>query len=402
MISRKTIILGAFLLIMAAFGPAARASVLSSAGIGLPAGDPGARFMGMGGLSIALADGQTCMTLNPASLHRIRLTQLSIQFISDQERFSDASGSVKSSYVNFNGFSFAVPLGGGLGMGIGLVPKTRMSFWNSFSGAVASEPFDKTVQGTGGLNSAEWTLACDIRSVVGLGLTAHYFFGKISESWRVLFSGSQFTNTVNLINTRNSGFGITGGVILRPIAGLSVGCAYRPSVRMRTETEIFGSPVIASAATREGTLDFPAFLGAGLNVDCGRGLSAGTEYSEEAWNRLKVNGNTVPNLGKRARFSAGAEWMRGRLPTDGYFKRMSFRLGLSSERFFLADPSGGSIREVMATCGIGFPLVTSASRVDVALGFGRRGSIAANGISENVLRIAVSATIGEKWFERKY
>jgi hypothetical protein len=398
----KTKIIGACLLLIPAFQPLAEASVLSSAGIGLPTGEPGARFMGMGGLSIAQDGAQTGSTLNPASLHRIRLTQLSIQFVSDQGRFRDASGSIAASYVNFNGFSFAVPLGRGFGFGIALVPRTRMDYWSSFAGTVGEESFNKTVHGTGGLNTAELSIACDIRSVVGFGLTAQYFFGKISESWRILFDGSQFTNTVNLINTRNHGFGITGGIIAHPSRSLSLGCVYRPSVRIGTTTEIYGSPVIATAVTRDGNLDFPVLLGAGVQYTLTKGLSAGTEYSEESWNRLKVNGLNVPNLQKRVRFSGGAEWMRGQLPTDGYFKRMSFRLGFYTERFYLSDLKGGSVREVMGTLGIGFPLITSASQVDVALGFGKRGNLGANGFSENCFRVNVSATIGEKWFERKY
>ena len=398
----KTKFIGACLLLLPAFHPVAEASVLSSAGIGLPARDPGARFMGMGGISIALADDQSASTLNPASLHRIRMTQLSIQFISDQGRFRDASGSISASYVNFNGFSFAVPLGRGIDFGMALVPRTRMDYWSSFDGAVGGESFAKTVHGTGGLNTAEVSLAWDIRSVVGFGLTAHYFFGKISESWRILFNGSQFTNTYNLINTRNHGFGITGGFIAHPSRALSIGCVYRPSVRISTTTEIFGSPVIATAVTRDGNLDFPQFMGAGAQYTLAKGLSAGVEYSEEAWNRLKVNGVAVPNLLKRVRFSGGAEWLRGQLPTDGYFKRMSFRAGFCVERFYLSDLKGGSVREILGTFGIGFPLITSASKVDVALGFGKRGDLGSNGFSENCVRIGVSATIGEKWFVRKY
>jgi len=398
----KAKFIGACLLLLPAFGPVARASVLSSAGVGLPAREPGARFMGMGGISVAMADAQTGSTLNPASMHNIRMTQLTVHFLSDQGRFRDASGSASSTYMNFNGFSFAVPLGRGFGFGLALVPRTRMDYWSAFPGAIGTESFEKTVHGTGGLNTAELSLACGIRSVVGLGLTAQYFFGKISESWRILFNGSQFTNTVNLLNTRSHGMGITGGIIVHPTRALSAGFVYRPSVRVETATEIYGSPVIATAVTRDGNLDFPVFMAAGVQGTLMKGFSAGAEYSEEAWNRLKINGLTVPNLRKRARFSGGFEWMRGQLPADGYFKRMAFRLGFYSERFYLSDLSGGSVREVMGTFGIGFPLVTSASKVDVALGFGKRGNLGTNGFSENCFRVSVSATIGEKWFERKY
>jgi hypothetical protein len=68
----------------------------------------------------------------------------------------------------------------------------------------------------------------------------------------------------------------------------------------------------------------------------------------------------------------------------------------------MADPSGGSIREIMGTVGFGFPLLSPASRVDVAFGYGRRGSLSSNGFEENCFRINVSASVGEKWFVRRY
>ena len=394
--------LGIVILLTAVFPPRSHSSVLSSAGLGLPAGDPGARFMGMGGMSVAMADGQTVSSLNPASLHRIRLTQLAVQVVSDQVRFRDESGSSTTTYMNFNGFSFAVPLGRGLSLGMGLVPRTRMDYWVSFSDSLDGESYFKTVQGSGGLNSAELTLACDIRSVVGFGLTGQYFFGKITETWRLLFNGAQFTGTNNQINTRGDGFGVTGGIIVHPSRALSIGGVFRPSLRISTSTEIFGSPLIATPATRSGNMNLPSFWSAGVRYETPKGFSAGTEYFEEAWNDLSVNGRAVVRLQKRSRLAVGAELMRGQLPTDGYFKRTAFRLGFYTERFFLADTRGGSIREIMGTVGFGFPLVTSASHLDIALGFGRRGSIADNGLSENCFRVNLSATIGEKWFERKF
>jgi hypothetical protein len=402
MASSKHAWLKIVVLLAAVLPPRSDASVLSSAGLGLPAAGPGARFMGMGGVSVALADGQSVSSINPASLHRIRLTQLAVQVVSDQIHFRDESGTSTSTYMNFNGFSFAVPLGRGLDLGLGLVPRTRMDYWVSFPDALDGESFFKTVQGMGGLNSAELTLACDIRSVVGIGLTGQYFFGKITETWRVLFDDAQFTGTNNQINTRSDGFGVTGGIIVHPSRALSLGGVFRPSARIGTSTEIFGSPLIAAPATRTGSLRLPAFWSAGVRYETPKGLSLGTEYSEEAWNDLTINGGAVARLQKRSRISAGAELMRGQLPTDGYFKRTAFRLGFYSERFYIEDSRGHSIREVMATLGFGFPLVTSASRVDVALGIGRRGSIKDNGLSESCIRVNISATIGEKWFERKY
>jgi hypothetical protein len=76
-------------------------------------------------------------------------------------------------------------------------------------------------------------------------------------------------------------------------------------------------------------------------------------------------------------------------------------LGGSIRQFYMSDADGDPVLEMMGTVGLGFPMIYPASRVDIAFGFGRRGSLSANGFQENCFRINVSATIAEKWFTRK-
>ena len=134
---------GARILFLAVLGAGSPllASVLSSVGAGMPVESPGARSMGMGGLSIAVADDRSVETLNPAALHRIHLTHLSIQYVSDQSRYGDASGSAFSAYSNFNGFTFAMPLGRGAGVSAGLAPWTRMDFRLVFDHTLDGESY---------------------------------------------------------------------------------------------------------------------------------------------------------------------------------------------------------------------------------------------------------------------
>jgi hypothetical protein len=379
---------------------AARGSVLTTGGIGLPVRSAGARAAGMGGVSIGQADPTDLSVLNPASLHRVGLTQLVLEFGAESNRYRGPEGSAPAPYANFSGFTFAMPLGHGLGVALGLAPHTRSQYALSFDSELDGQAYAKSLHSAGGLNSADVTVYYSFRSVVGLGVTAHYFFGKITENWRVTYAAAGFTKTRNQLTTRFSAGGATAGLVLHPAAWLSLGAAARPAVRLDTRGELYGNPLSSLPETQAGAAGFPAFGGAGFRARVTGALAASADAAEERWDRLTVNGKIPGGLRRSLRISAGAEWLRGRLPTDPYFSRVAVRAGFSTKRFYMADASGGPVREWTASVGFGLPLKSASSRLDVAVGAGRRGSFGDNGMEETLFRVDVAATLAEKWFQR--
>lgn len=393
----------AALLIQAAgpFVPACGASVLSSGGVGYPAGLAGARYAGMGGVSISLADPSSAGSRNPAALAEIRLTRLDIEYVSDNNTFRDASGSSRSPYSNFNGFTLALPFGRGLSAAFGLSPCTRADYRLSYPDSLAGETFHKSVEASGGLNSADAAFAFRIRHWADFGLKAHYFFGKLDETWRVVFNGAGFTGTTNLLSSRMRGFGLTAGCVVHPLPVLSVGAAVRPGFDVDTEMERYADPLSGTPVLHTGKIRMPAAWGVGLHGVLPKGFLAAAEYSTEEWSRMTVNGRSAPLLADAERLAFGLEWLPGLLPTDGFLKRTAYRAGFSIGRFYMTDSRDGSVREIAGTLGAGLPLGNAASRMDAAVAFGRRGSLSDNGFEENFIRVSVSASLAEKWFTRK-
>jgi hypothetical protein len=381
--------------------PVCPASVLSSGGIGYPSALPGARYLGMGGVSRSLADPASTASLNPASLGEIRLSQLNIEYMSENNRFKDASGSSLSPYSNFNGFAFALPLGRGIATAFSLSPDTRADYRLAYPDSLDHETFDKTVETAGGLNRFNASLAFRVGRWADFGVTAHYFFGKLDETWRVLFNGTGFTNTTDLITVRMTGVSATAGCILHPLRALSIGATVRPSFDIDARVERFADPLSSSPVRRSGKLSLPPVWGVGLHGVLPKGWLAAAEYSMEEWGRMTVNGAAAPHLSDAGRLAVGVEWLPGMLPTDGFFKRVSYRAGFWTGRFYMRGADGSPVREIMGTLGAGVPFGSAASRLDVAVGIGKRGSLSENGFEETVARISVSATLAEKWFGLK-
>ena len=377
------------------------ASILSSGGIGIPVWSPGARFMGMGFISIAQADPYTVSGINPASLHQIRWTQLSLDYLSENSRVKDQTRSADNTFSNFNGFSFAMPLGKGLGFALGMTPLTRLDYYIDYKHGLEGEFYQKTVKARGGLNLVSLSAFCNIKSIVGIGISGQYVLGRFDETWRIIYDGIGFTQTYNVFTTKNEGRGLTGGVIVHPNRSISVGGMLRPRIRLHTRNEVVYNSLSKVSDGPEGSADLPSFWGVGFEYQYRKTVLLGTEYSEEAWDRLKINGRTPANLEKSIRFAVGAEIRLADNPVDSYIRRMSYRLGFSLGQFYMKDAGGSAVREWTGTFGIGFPLMSPASRVDVGFGYGMRGSLQSNGIYENVFRINVSASLGEKWFVRR-
>jgi hypothetical protein len=355
----------------------------------------------MGGLSIAVADDRFVETLNPAALHRIHLTHLSIQYVSDQSRYGDASGSAFSAYSNFNGFTFAMPLGRGAGVSAGLAPWTRMDFRLVFDHTLDGESYSKTLRAKGGLNAGTMSLWWGFRSLFAVGVSGHFVFGRMNESWRIRYNGADFTQTDNYLTTRGSGLSATAGVLLRPIPSVSLGAVVRPDLHIETRTESVYNLASGTSAERDGRIDLPGVLAMGAGWQVANRLFLGVEWLRQQWDAFRINGMAAPSINGVWRAAVGTEWQPVDAPAEPYLNRLAFRLGFSAGRMYVVDSRGGDVLEWMATVGIGFPMAYSASRLDVALGFGRRGNRADNGFDENVFRLTVSASVAEKWFQRR-
>jgi hypothetical protein len=374
-----------------------QATVLSSGGVGIPVEPPGARALGAGGLSVAMADAFSSDSPNPASLFMIRTTRLAVHFLSERQNLTDAGGSTRAAFANFNGFRFILPMGRGFGTSAGLEPWTRVDYRLSFNGTLDGEPYSKAVSASGGLNAATGSAWWSFRNVLSAGLSGHYLFGRLDEAWNIRYSGAGFTAVEHSLSTRLHGIGLTAGLAARPVPRLTLGAIFRPGVRLTAKNDSqSNSRTVAAEST--GSVDLPAMWTIGASAVVTGRLSLGAEYGGETWTRLRVNGNRPSALNDAYHFSVGAELLSSTLPADPFWSRAAFRAGARFQRFYLQDPDGGAVAEIMGTLGFGIPLASSGSFIDVACGIGRRGSLSANGFRENVFRVAVSATLAERWF----
>ena len=376
-------------------------TILSSKGVGTPFFFPNSRSFGLGGISIAVTDPLAVSRINPATLYHINSTRLSIQYFYENNKYTDGQESASSEYSNFDGFSFAIPLGSGIGISAGLAPLTRMDFAFDFQETLSGESYTKSVEGKGGLNVFTLSVYSTLRSNLAIGLSGHYIFGMLKEEWTIDYNKMGFIQSDDLFSTENRGFGFTAGLFYRPFRPLSVGAVFSPNVRLNSQTEIYH--IYDSAGeSHEGSISFPASWGFGTTIHIGEVGLIGGEFFQRNWTELTINDKKVQGIRNTQRLSVGCEIQPSKDFSAFFLKRWTYRLGFSYQPYFSRDPDGNDITEYWITMGLRLPFSMNIALIDVAVGFGKRGSIETNKLSEDLFRISVSLTGGEKWFIRQY
>lgn len=375
-------------------------SVLSSKGMGLNYYHPNARAMGMGGIGIALADAFTISRTNPAGLIAINTTRISLQYFGERNQYMDNAESAVSNYSNFDGFTFAIPYGNKIKISGGLSPFTRIDYNLSFANSLNDYTYTKSVQGQGGLNVFQLGFCFGIGSRIAVGVSTRYIFGKLTETWNILYDDPDFAQTKDEFVSKNRGFGFKTGILIRPFNALTLGATYTPEISLDYDTEI--QYTFIEAEETSGSIRLPRSWGAGITYRAGNFALLGLEYGQKEWTSYELNGESAIGTKDTYWFSAGTEIQASQNPLDSYFKRIAFRFGFKQEPFFFMDPEMNTLTEQTFTVGLGLPLYMNVAQIDVAFSYGKRGNIHTNGISEEIYRLSVSLTGGEKWFIRRY
>jgi len=375
-------------------------SILSSFGLGEPFVTFNSRAMGMGFISVSQDNPFYLNLVNPASFYRLKTTTISVQYIYINNNYSDPLASATSHYSNVNGFAFAVPITSKIGFALQFTPRTRMDYILSFTGENGGYNYTQSVEGQGGLNNFKFSAYFSPASKLSFGITGLYTFGRINETWSVDYDDSKFYSTGDLFLSRNKGYGFVLGFLSRPLHNLSIGAAYSPSIKLDTNTDT-SYRFETDKYTFSSTHVLPSWIKAGASFTFYKKLMLGTEIGLTKWSEFKLNDNTIQNIKDTKSISFGLEFLPASKPTDPYFKKVSYRAGFCSEPYFYHSPNGETINETWITFGLGFPLY-GGSKIDFAFNFGKRGSLDKNGLEENIFRLGVSVTTGEKWFIRRY
>jgi hypothetical protein len=149
-----------------------------------------------------------------------------------------------------------------------------------------------------------------------------------------------------------------------------------------------------------GKIHLPASINFGVSYGKGAKWMIGTEFFYQDWTSFRSVNQDDEGLGESWRASLGGEYTIDPNTLESYLKRITFRTGLSLERYpFLANNK--EVKDLGINFGLSLP--AGRSSVDLAFTFGKRGNKKDNILEESYFKIFFGLTFNDQWFiKRKF
>ena len=405
---------------------------------------------GMGGLSVAYADGQTVNFTNPASFSNLRIVTYDFGISIDARTLRSAKPANKYNSTNFSPTYLAIgmPLNNkrGLGISFGFRPITRISYsvvknerLNSIN---PSDSIQTLFSGTGGLNQVYVGVGKKWKNGLSIGGMTGLHFGRKDNSTKRVFINdtvAYYKANYQTITSFNGAF-ITGGVqyqtLLDSSKNLNKGMRDKYYIRLGASSTLGQKLIAKQDQIREtfeydnsggtfkvdsvlrttnvrGKIQIPTTYTAGFllqkTASDGSGSydiwSIGAEYTTSKWSEYRFY-NKADALVNSWQVRVGGQWVPDPKNVRNYFSRITYRTGFNFGKDY-ANADGNQLKNYGVSVGFGLPVRPARfsyqfTTIHTAFEFGKRGS-AVNNITESYYKISFALSLSDIWFiKRKY
>jgi hypothetical protein len=226
-----------------------------------------------------------------------------------------------------------------------------------------------------------------------LGAELRVLVGTIEDERNVRFIGEPALESNDIVKTAFGGEPLGRlGAYFDVGSGLGVGGTFQFSRVMDIVTTV--NTRAEEVERIESSVTYPSMGGLGAKFDLGENAVLTGEWFRTWWSDTEELTGYKGEMVDTDRFSLGLEWTKG----DGSW-RVPLRAGyLWRELPYLRAGGSDVATEFAFTAGFGLPFPTENGSFDVAVLFGRRGSLDQDGAEEKFLRFTLSA-VGTEFLE---
>jgi hypothetical protein len=312
------------------------------------------------------------------------MTAFSAGIISESRKIKSDTLNEKNFGANLNYLVTAFPIKHNKWTtSIGLMPYTAVNYKVQYTDVAYDAnglPADEiTAQetGAGGLTQFYWSNGVRLHKNITVGLKAAYIFGPITNTY-----GSRTTNPDQAVpyviqfkeKTTVKDFQFTGGfnynldsIGNRGKYKLNVGTTYslqsKLNAKYRSEfARLDRNQNVLETDTisrNDGFVQIPGSVTVGVSYSRINKWTIGTEFNYQNWSNFRSINEDDEGLGESWRASLGGELTPDPTALDNYLKRVTYRVGLSYERYpFLVNNSQ------LKDFGINFGFSVPAGRVE--------------------------------------
>ncbi|TGE20707.1 hypothetical protein E5K00_22225 [Hymenobacter aquaticus] len=400
----------------------------------------GVRQMGMGGVGVAAPNSVNVNDLNPALVYYTSRTTYEAGFNGQYKTLRNATSSNKTGSGNLGYLALSLPISKSWAASIGLHPLTSVDYESNTAAPIVNDPNSTQIvqqKGEGEISEAYMTHAFRLSKGLSVGVSAAYVFGTTDESVGSTVVPAGVTSTADITkSTLNdqvhySDFSFRGGVHYRGKASdklnYNIGGVYsfktslsgtRTTTLNRSDVNGLVLEQITLAKDQKGAANLPALAQIGVSFDNNKNWSASLDVAQQQWSKYKGFsgiGATIP-LDNTLRLGLGGEYTPDATSVDNYFKRISYRAGLSVAQMPYR-PDGKALYDRAVSWGFAFPMPSAtpldATVVSLAFTYGQRGNTDAStlveggtsrqisNVKESYLRAQLGVTLNNRWFIKR-
>lgn len=411
-------------------------SSYSRFGMGLLCDPSQAAGRSMGGVGQGLRSGGRINTLNPASYSAVD----SITFLFDVGMSLSRTAMVQTGTrqvahnAAFDYVSASYRLAPRLGMALGFRPFSKIGYnFSQDSGvttdAVSGDEIRQSLEyaGSGGVNECfagvGWQpFRKGFFSSFSIGANVGFMWGEIVNATVQSFivdgdkASSGFSSLSTLYDSQprtwKADFALQFRHVLNPKNRLTVGATVGIGHVINCDAKMLrisnsGDSIISSTSN---AYELPMTYNVGVGWEYAERLLVAADFTFEQWSecqtpQLQIKGNDVrydPATGgysNRMRFCLGAEYVPARYDR-AYFRRINYRLGANYTSPYLKINGQDGPSEYGVTAGVGLPVLSARSYINVGLQWVHRKPSVSTMITENIYCINLGVTFNERWFQK--
>ncbi|MCP4314080.1 MAG: hypothetical protein GY790_22740 [Bacteroidetes bacterium] len=396
----------------------------------------------MGGTGLAIHEGNRINYLNPAASSALDSTSVYFdfganaffnQYLTEGDDISDMSNSWWN--MNLHHVAFASSMGKNLGFSAGIVPYSSIgySIKQEYNDYMNGNAMDTYYSGDGGIMNFYLGTSVKLFDRVAVGVTMNYLMGKLTRNRQVEFpmnSSYSDASSEERLDIRKPvfSFGMQYKEVISEKFFLSLGATYDLATDVNTEHqyELINSiypyedidldsvttitpAYVLESDTVMGSFTLPQKIGVGIAIGIPDKLIVTGDYYRQDWaGALSGNGyKTAP----ASSFHFGTEYTPDKEAIRGYHKLATYRLGAYYSNSYLSVLKGGSqpgdsdgfyqLNDYGITFGLGLPVRTLRSSINVAFTAGTRGATEYNLVKENYGIITFNVTLHDLWFRKR-
>lgn len=366
------------------------------------------RSQAMGGTSIGMRTNSSINSNNPASYSSIDSTSFIFEMgVSGLLSNFRSGNSQNTSFTgNLDYIALQSPITKWMGLSAGLIPYSYVGYNYNYTDSLKIpmeeeyNVYDKTYYGTGGISQVYLGLSFDIADHLALGVNGYYMFGNINHFKAVSYSQSELTTTntvmkANLyIRSFNTRFGLQYHETIGDKHKLNIGAIYEFQSGMNGKFEQTTTGTDTLVINSNELFEMPSLYGGGIMYTYDDRLMIGADFMYQEYSKALYYGKR-DTLANRMKISVGAEYThdpRGRR----YVDRMAWRIGANYNSSY-AQINGKQAGNFSITCGLGLPLRTSKTIINVNFEYGNIGGIMAT-LKENYFKFGLNFSLNETWF----